>query len=921
MNQMNQTPVSVKQLFEGSLNTLHRQTDRIFVIVLLVQWLLGILLSILFSPYTWSGTQSTIHLHVYAAIFFGGLLTSLPCCLAILQAGERSTRILIASAQMLYSGLLIHLMGGRIEAHFHIFGSLAILAFYRDFWVFVPAIAIVVSDHLVRSLFWPETVFGVLQAAPWRAVEHAAYVAFESYFLLWGVKQGRKQLWNLAVAKLETEIERNSLETRVADRTADIEASRQFLKSVLDSVDGNICILSENGTIIAQNFGWSEFNRTNNGSESKTGTGANYLSICDKATGDSSEGATAVAAGIREVLSGAGKQYLAEYACHSPTEKRWFQVRVSKVKNQLTTLAVVVHLNITQRVLAEQKVIQNALHLETLSLVAKYTDNSVIITNGKREIVWVNDGFTRLTGYESAEILGREPSSFLFGTQTDSATLHQMEDACRLKQPFNVEAISYKKNRDVFWLAIESRPIFGQAGVATHFVYIKKDITEAKLSRERLQKAKLEAEYIASELASSKQLLQSILQTIPDGISWMDRDLKYLGCNKTFASFAGLSSVTDVIGKSISDPSFPWTAEQASRAMDRTEQTLSTLLPVQNIEDSMRLADGTLIDVLINKIPLFSESGEVIGVLGVLCDTTHRKQLERELGQARKLESLGQLAAGIAHEINTPMQCITSNMEFLESSIEHLIGVVNSCKKHVTVPNGTAWEEQIRGLQSVFEDERLEHMVLETPQAVVETCSASAQVVEIVRAMKAMSHPGTKGKVLSDVNELIRNATVISRNRWKHVAELSLQLDPILPLAEILPAELSQVFLNLIVNAADAIQDRNGSTASVTGKIHISSSTENGQILIHVSDDGCGMSDVVMERIFDPFYTTKGVGRGTGQGLAISYDFIVKKLDGRISVRSQVGEGSRFEISLPCKSKPVSSHSEVKSSDQARTLK
>ena len=230
---------------------------------------------------------------------------------------------------------------------------------------------------------------------------------------------------------------------------------------------------------------------------------------------------------------------------------------------------------------------------------------------------------------------------------------------------------------------------------------------------------------LAAELAASKQFLQSILQTIPDGICWMDCDLNYLGCNKTFASFAGLSSPSEVVGKSILDPSFPWTVEQSGRAMARKKNTLSTLRPMQDIEDSLRLKDGTTIDVLINKIPLFAEAGEVIGVLGVYCNTTDRKQLERELGQARKLESLGQLAAGIAHEINTPMQCITSNMEFLEVSIEHLIGVVTSCRRHVSVPNGIAWEEQVRGLRSVFEDERLDHMVLETPKAVMETCSAA----------------------------------------------------------------------------------------------------------------------------------------------------------------------------------------------------
>ncbi len=147
------------------------------------QWIAGILFALWISPLAWSGTVSRTHVHVWAAIVLGGIINLFPAALGILRPGQPSTRFTIGVAQMLMGALLIHLTGGRIETHFHVFGSLAFLAFYRDWRVLIPATIVVALDHMLRGLFWPQSVYGVFVASQWRWLEHAAWVIFEDVFL------------------------------------------------------------------------------------------------------------------------------------------------------------------------------------------------------------------------------------------------------------------------------------------------------------------------------------------------------------------------------------------------------------------------------------------------------------------------------------------------------------------------------------------------------------------------------------------------------------------------------------------------------------------------------------------------------------------------------------------------------------------
>ena len=194
-----------KEIFQ----TLQQRTvvgvDRMFAVLMAVQWLFGIALAVWLSPRAWAGAQSTVHLHVWAAVVLGGAISILPIGLAIFYPGRFGTRMAIAIGQTLTSALLIHLTGGRIETHFHVFGSLAFLAFYRDWRVLIPATVVVAVDHFVRGMFWPESVYGVLTVNNWRFLEHAGWVVFEDIVLVFSCVRGTRELWDMAERTAEHE--------------------------------------------------------------------------------------------------------------------------------------------------------------------------------------------------------------------------------------------------------------------------------------------------------------------------------------------------------------------------------------------------------------------------------------------------------------------------------------------------------------------------------------------------------------------------------------------------------------------------------------------------------------------------------------------------------------------------------------------
>jgi signal transduction histidine kinase len=221
-----------EELYQDSQAAIHKRSDRMFAVLMLVQWLAGIVAALWISPRTWQGAESQLHLHVWAAVGLGGAISFFPILLALRQPGRVLTRHVIAVGQTLTSALLIHLTGGRIETHFHVFGSLAFLAFYRDWRVLLTATVVVAADHLVRGVLWPQSVFGVLSASHWRWLEHAGWVLFEDTFLIISIRSSLRDMLDVAARRAQLEHQKTQIEELVRERTAELTtAHKQLLEA------------------------------------------------------------------------------------------------------------------------------------------------------------------------------------------------------------------------------------------------------------------------------------------------------------------------------------------------------------------------------------------------------------------------------------------------------------------------------------------------------------------------------------------------------------------------------------------------------------------------------------------------------------------------------------------------------------------
>ncbi|MDB6030900.1 MAG: Signal transduction histidine kinase, partial [Verrucomicrobiales bacterium] len=216
-----------KEIFTDHRQTIFKSIDRLFALLMVLQWLAGIGMALWLSPRTWMGQVSQTHIHVWAAIFLGGLISLFPCALALVWPGRPLTRYVVAVGQTLTSALLIHLSGGRIETHFHVFGSLVILSFYRDWKVLIPATFVVALDHFLRGVFWPQSVYGVLVAEPWRWLEHAGWVVFEDVFLFLSCVRSQKEMWFIAQRTAQLETTNKIVEEKIIHVSREINERKQ----------------------------------------------------------------------------------------------------------------------------------------------------------------------------------------------------------------------------------------------------------------------------------------------------------------------------------------------------------------------------------------------------------------------------------------------------------------------------------------------------------------------------------------------------------------------------------------------------------------------------------------------------------------------------------------------------------------------
>ncbi len=271
-----------------------------------------------------------------------------------------------------------------------------------------------------------------------------------------------------------------------------------------------------------------------------------------------------------------------------------------------------------------------------------------------------------------------------------------------------------------------------------------------------------------------------------------------------------------------------------------------------------------------------------------------------QLLQSEKMASIGQLAAGIAHEINTPTQYVGDNTHFLQDSfndINQLLEKYGSLLKAIKA--GAETDNLVKEAEAALEEADIDYITEEIPKAIQQSLEGLDRVTHIVRAMKEFSHPGTEEKKANDINKAIKNTITITQNEWRHIADMVTDFDSTMPPVPCLPGEFNQVILNMIMNAAHAIADFVGKNPGKKGTIAVSTRNDDHWAEIRIRDTGSGIPERVRSKIFDPFFTTKEVGRGTGQGLAISRSVVVDKHGGTINFETEMGKGTTFIIRLP----------------------
>jgi PAS domain S-box-containing protein len=397
-------------------------------------------------------------------------------------------------------------------------------------------------------------------------------------------------------------------------------------------------------------------------------------------------------------------------------------------------------------------------------------------------------------------------------------------------------------------------------------------------------------------LRESEERYRNILSSIEDAYYEVDLEGNFTFVTEALCRITGLSK-EELIGLNFRDYMDQKMADVTYRVF---RDIYETGTPVRNFAYEVTLKDGRKKYMELSASLIRDENGRPVGFRGIARDVTEQKLIEMQMAQSRKLEAIGQLAAGIAHEINTPIQYVGDNTRFLKEAFDDLNHVLNSYDKlRKAIRCGEDIRNILDEIEEVQEEISLDYLVEEIPKAIAQTLEGVERVSGIVRSMKEFSHPGTESRTTLDLNRALSNTLTITRNEWKYVADVETDFDPMLPPVPCHPGEINQVFLNIIVNSAHAIREGLGGDQKKKGRIRVETKRNGSWVEVRISDTGPGIPQDIRDRIFDPFFTTKDVGVGAGQGLAIAYDVVTNKHKGSITFESEPGRGTTFIVRLP----------------------
>ena len=394
------------------------------------------------------------------------------------------------------------------------------------------------------------------------------------------------------------------------------------------------------------------------------------------------------------------------------------------------------------------------------------------------------------------------------------------------------------------------------------------------------QTASGERQNLADALAHERNVLRTMIDLIPAFIYAKDANSRFTACNELVARRMG-TSPEQLVGKTDFD-FFP--PEMAQKFFDDEQALIKSGVPLINHEEiAFDKTRGMNRVILTSKVPLRDEHGNLTGIVGTGYDITDRKVAEERMASMERHESIGRLAAGVAHEINTPIQYLKDSVSFVQEGVQELLDYIDAL--HAAMP------------QPKEPDENVEELRKEMPPALKLMADGLSRIAEIVRSMKDFSRADQNEVGQVDLNRSIHSTLVVARSQYSAVADAETELGEIPPVT-CNGSQINQVMLSLIGNAAEAIRDKVNGT-SERGKIMVRTRADGEHVVIEIEDTGGGIPEEIRERIFDQFFTTKQVGSGTGQGLSVARRVIINAHNGSLDFTSEMGKGTTFIVRLP----------------------
>ena len=501
------------------------------------------------------------------------------------------------------------------------------------------------------------------------------------------------------------------------------------------------------------------------------------------------------------------------------------------------------------------------------------------VLDDRSRFVLVNERLAQAHRMTPDEIVGMHPRDL---SPPEVREALYRDSAANAKDPsvdsLELEVPASRADGTDGWVKVNVTFVRDEAGRAQRYVSVTQDVTRRRLAEEALRE--------------SEQRYRSLVERLPMTIysASLERPTEPMYVSPGIEVLLGYT-----VDECMADPTL---LARSLHPEDR-DRVLATHRATMRSGDEIDLdyrmiaRDGRVVEVHQEGVIVADDHGRAAYHHGFVLDMTERRQLEEQLRLAQKLESVGQLAAGIAHEINTPVQFVSDSVKFLQDGCADLLDLVDAYETAGPTPT----PEALARLEDARDYADLPYLRERLPAAFERTVNGLKRVTDIVRAMRDFAHPGRGGQAPVDLNEAVRNTLVVANSQIKYVADLDLDLGD-LPTIMADGGELNQVLVNLIVNAAHAVADVVADTEE-RGVIRVATRSDGDDVVITVGDTGTGISDEHRKRIFDPFFTTKAVGKGTGQGLALVRTVICEHHAGSISLDSELGVGTIFEIRLP----------------------